>query len=98
MKEMKNKEQWANEVLQSLEGIQRAEPSADLFAKISQKLPKEKVIKMIPLKHLKWVAAAACVLIVINIFVFKSSIQTEQPNDYNYKVENNLLTNYSIYD
>lgn len=95
---MKNKEQWANEVLQSLEGIQRAEPSADLFAKISQKLPKEKVINRIPLKHLSWAAAAACIVIAVNVFVFKSSIQTEHLTVDNYKLENKLLTNYSIYE
>jgi hypothetical protein len=63
------KEQWANDVLHSLDSIKRAEPNTNLFEKISQHLPKEKVITLLPLKHLGWVAAAACFLIAANVYL-----------------------------
>lgn len=97
---MDKKEQWANEVLQSLDNIERAEPSADLFAKISAQLPaKEKTAKVIPLRNLRWVAAAACFIISANIYVFGSGLNSaKQKAETASTQEYGLISDYSLYD
>lgn len=94
---MDKKEEWANEVLNSLNGMKRAEPSTDLFDKISAKLPKNEA-KIIPLKRLRWVAAAACLFIAVNVYVFNYQIKNKQEVSYSQTSTSTLLSNYSIYN
>lgn len=87
---MDKKEQWANETLKSLDGLKKAKPSDALFNQILKKLPTNETAT-IPLKRLAWVAAAACVLIAINVISLqldKTEFQQES---------NELLSNYHIY-
>lgn len=92
---MNKNEQWADEVLKSLDGIQRAKPSNQLFDKINDQLKHEKRAKIVPLKRLSWVAVAAFVVITINIYIFKSGMQNNTRPQVS---KSNLLNNYSIYD
>lgn len=94
---MNKEEQWANEVLQSVEGLKRAEPSVELFAKIKDKLPTEKVTKIIPLRRLRWVAAVACLVVGLNIYVLENEIKTESV--YSSTTENiDLFNSYVLYN
>lgn len=95
---MDKKEQWVNEVLQSLDGIEKAEPKADLFAKITDKISKGEVTKIIPLQQLRWVAAAACIIIGVNIYVFTSGITTTKNTNINTTETYQILSNYSLYN
>jgi uncharacterized OsmC-like protein len=92
---MDEKQQWIDDVLQSLNGIQQAEPNADLFDKIMAQLPKEKAVKIIPLQRLAWIAAAACIVISANIYVFKAEIKINQNK---LAVTSELLSDYSLYN
>lgn len=93
---MKNKkEQWANEVLNSLTHLQIAEPDTDLFAKITAQLPPKKGAKIIPLKRLVWIATAACIAIAVNIYVLSTKIKSDQNN---LSANVSLLSDYSIYE
>lgn len=87
---MDKKEQWANEVIQSLKGMQKATPSDALFDKILQQLPTQQ-ITVISLKRLAWIATAACVMIAINVIALRNyeSNQTQKTDE--------LLSNYNIY-
>lgn len=87
---MDKKEQWADEVIQSLEGIKKVTPSDALFDKILQQLPAKQVV-VIPLKRLAWVATAACVMIAINVIAL-SHLESKTVTE---PVE--LLSNYNIY-
>ncbi len=93
---MDKKLQWADEVLESLNGIQRAKPSNELFDKIMLELPKNKQNQIIPLKRLRWIAAAACLVVGLNVVVFSSKISTKQitENTENY----HLINDYSLYE
>lgn len=91
---MNQKEEWANEVLQSLDGIKRAEPQGDLFAKITAQISEEKIVKIIPLKRLVWVAAAACIIIAVNVYSFTPELTSVE----NQLVKTELLTDYSLYN
>jgi len=93
---MKNKkEQWANEVLNSLAHLQKAEPDADLFDKIAAQLPQIKCTKTIPLKRLLWIATAACIAIAVNIYVLSAKIKSDQNN---LSANVSLINDYSIYE
>ncbi len=87
---MNKKEQWADEVIQSLEGIKKATPSDALFDKILKQLPMQEVT-LIPLKHVVWIAAVACVVIAFNVIALSNfeSNQTQKSDE--------LLSNYNIY-
>lgn len=95
---MNKKEQWASEIMQSLDGMQRAEPKTDLFAKITAQLPVKKQAKIVPLKHLRWIAAVACAIIAVNIYVFDASIKSKKQTTYSQSMKTNLVTNYYIYN
>lgn len=64
---MKQKEQWTNDILDSLGGIQRAQPDEVLLSRIMAALPDNPLIATIPRWQLRWAAVAACVLVVANI-------------------------------
>lgn len=73
------KERWKNEVLGSLEGLQRAEPDPALYAKIQTRLdagtkPRLQVI------HRSYVAvAAACLLLLLVANVYALQQQHAKP-------------------
>ena len=93
---MKNKkEQWADEVMNSLTHLEKAEPDDQLFARITAQLPRTKLAKVIPLNRLVWIATAACVAIAINIYVLSTKMKSDQ-NELTANI--GLLSDYSIYE
>lgn len=94
---MNRKEQWVEEIMNSLDGIESAEPRADLFEKITAQLPADKVVEIIPLRRLRWVAVAACFIITLNIYVFRHEIRTEFVTTR--QIDNtDLLDSYALYN
>ncbi len=94
---MNKKEQWANEVLDSLNGIKKASPDSDLFNKIVAQLPTENSTKIIPLSYLSWVAVAACLIICVNIYVFNATLNTTK-QEQELVTTTTVLSDYSIYN
>lgn len=92
---MEEKELWVNEVLKSMAGSKRAEPKPDLYAKIQSKLSEGKVVRLIPIRRIKWVAAVACLFIIANIYVFYAR-QKQTPIN-NKTIDNKIVTNYNLY-
>lgn len=95
---MDKKSQWAEDVLNSLDGIKSAKPNNDLFAKIQAQLPIIKEVKVIPLKRLRWLAVASCVVIALNIYVFTGELKVNTTEVAQTTNNNELLTNYSFYN
>jgi len=60
------KEQWINKVLGSLDGIQRAEASPFLFAKIRNRLTAEPAPIYVPLRTVWLIAASFAMLLLLN--------------------------------
>lgn len=90
---MDKKEQWADSILESTNGMKRAKPNDDLFAKITAQLPENKTVKLVPTERLFWVAAAACVLIAVNIYTLSFNQKSEVPSYDNTQ----LINDYSLY-
>lgn len=95
---MDKKSQWADEVLNSLDGIKSAKPNNDLFAKIQAQLPIKREVKVIPLQRLRWIAVASCLIIAVNIYVFTGELKANTTEVAQTTTNNELLTNYSFYN
>jgi hypothetical protein len=91
---VENKEQWANEVLASIEGVKRACPANNLFEKINAQLHNTVQVKIIPLRKLFWAAAAACILITVNIFELTASSNGANQNGS----KDRILTDFTLYN
>ena len=70
-----DKDKWVNEVLGSLEGSKRAVPPPDLFARINQKIARPEA-KIVPIGSYRLAAAAAVLLLVLNVWVLAQYAQT----------------------
>lgn len=92
---MEQNEQWTNQVFASIEGMKRAGPSDDLFEKINTKIPKSAQVKIFPMSKLLWAAAAACIIVTLNIFAFSDSIKEGNQTTAS---EELLLTDFTLYN
>ncbi|WP_422082068.1 hypothetical protein [Ulvibacterium sp.] len=87
------KEKWADEALKSLEGMKRASPKNDVFDSIISRIPENRTIS---LKHIGWVAAAACLIILLNAYVLKLQIESVQDSTRDEENQISLLTDYTF--
>lgn len=89
---MRKKQQWTNDVLSSLDSIQRAEPDAELLTQIMAKLPENPLLTVIPAWQLRWGGVAACLLLALNLYAL--GVDSNQPTATN---EMALISDYSLY-
>lgn len=80
-----NQEKWVNDILNSLDGVQRAEPSPFLFAKIRNRLSKTPAPIYVS-ERVAWLTAASFALLfllnyqVINPLAWPTAHQTSELN------------------
>tara|TARA_R110002049_G_scaffold307084_1_gene506739 strand:+ start:5264 stop:5563 length:300 start_codon:yes stop_codon:yes gene_type:complete len=95
------KEKWIEDIFDSMKGSSRAEVPGDLFAKIQQEIKKDEP-KVKPLFQWKYVAAAAVVLIFINltsVFMYTQKSKLLQNETRNTEVYSEpLISTYQIYE
>lgn len=70
---MNDKTQWRDEILNSLDDIQRAIPDEILLSQIMARLPENTLTMNLPRWQLRWAAMAACLLVVANLYVLISA-------------------------
>lgn len=90
-------EKWTNEILNSLEGMQKAEPSPYLYAKIQTRL-KSTMEEKIPVRWAFLSMASLGLLLVINILFVKPAIkntETDESNEIIY--EQQLMNSDQLY-
>ncbi|RKN77946.1 hypothetical protein [Ulvibacterium marinum] len=90
---MDDREKWTDGVLKSLEGIKRATPKNDLFDSIISEIPENRTISIM---YLGWVAAAACLIILLNAYVLKLQIESVQDSTRDEENQISLLTDYTF--
>lgn len=100
---MKNeKEKWIQGVFDSMEGSERAKPSAQLFAKIEHQIDQEEGAKLISINQWRWSAAAAVVLLLVNVFAMRNLTQANMAVSDEFTVgqdaSQQLISNYKIYE
>ena len=98
---MNEKENWRENVLNSLEGIKPAEPRKDLFDDIWSAVSTPKIkTKIIPLSIVRLAAACLLLLVCFNGILVVRQLQSDA-TDTTESVENtytNLITNFSYYE
>jgi len=96
----KEKEKWKGQVLESMKGSNRAQPKADLFAKIEKQLYGTES-KIISFRQWSLAAAVAFLLLFTNAIAFyqinqssnQSAMETIEEVD-----DQALISNYYIYE
>lgn len=78
-------EEWINQVLGSLEGIQRTEPSPFLFAKIRDRLEAKPVPVHVPVRVIWLTVASFVLLLLLNWRVINPSSQLVPSHDQDLK-------------
>jgi len=92
-----DKEKWIDDVFDSVKGSDRAKPNSDLFGKILNEINAPDA-SIIPLFQLRMIAAAAVILLVLNIAILRQNIQNSNLNSDEWVTENtSVISNYNIY-
>ena len=79
----KSKQQWVDEVLDSLGSIERAPAPPDLLEKIGSKRTEKKLLHTSTVSmHLWKVAAAILILFGLNLYVLKYKINQQKMREY----------------
>lgn len=95
------KEKWMEEVFHSMKGSQRAKPSPELFARIEDQIAASKG-KIIPLHQWRYAAAAAALVLFINVtallyynqYAGAANVEVAAVDAYS----ESLISNYQIYE
>jgi len=96
-----DKEKWMDDVLNSMQGSQRAQPKSSLYAQIENKLDTP-TTDIIPIYQWRTIAASAILLFILNFYAAYEFNQSQPLNNteiesddmYNYQV----ITDYNIYE
>jgi len=93
-----NKKDKISDILNSMKGSQRAKPSGDLFAKIEHEISGTDTF-IIPLRQLKWVAAAAILLLIINGITMQQNYKHHKTDTIAKSARGkSIISNYTLYD
>ena len=94
------KEKWKEEVFDSIKGIKRAQPNAQLFEKIQANVAAPEA-KIISLSQKRLAISAAILLLLTNAFVLQRYVQGNNTNAElveSSRVNQQLISNYNIYE
>jgi len=95
------KEQWKEDVLNSMKGSQRAKPSLDLFNKITQKIHHPST-SIIPMHQWRIAITAASILLALNFISIHNYLKTNNLTDKNLSIEETssdiIISEYQLYD
>ena len=83
------KETWKNQIMESLRGMQRAEPNPYLFTRIESRL---QYTKLVTPTQLRWAGIALAIILVLNITAIVQTKSTSEASTVEYS-----LSNFSTY-
>lgn len=87
-----------NRILNSTQGSQRAKPKTDLLANIEQQIY-EVEGNIIPMNRIRLVAAAAAIMLMLNISVLNYYLQNSgSANLVEMEPSTSLITDFKLYD
>ncbi|MEZ4850474.1 MAG: hypothetical protein R3B93_18055 [Bacteroidia bacterium] len=98
---MDEKEKWIEDVFQSMKGSKKAQPRPELLAKIEDQITDSRE-KVIPMRQWKYAAAAAVVIIFMNVSALLYYNQTAKGTYEDVAAaevySKSLISNYKIYE
>ncbi|MFT5617159.1 MAG: hypothetical protein ACI85I_000375 [Arenicella sp.] len=100
MDEKNQYENWKDEVLNSLDGMQRAKPKADLFAKIEAQVY-DSELKIVPKSQFRLAVAATITLLIVNFSLAMNYTKSNGTNANSTNQEmtsDKLISNYNLYE
>lgn len=87
-----------NSILNSTQGSQRAKPKTDLLANIERQIYGVEG-NIIPMHRIRWVAAAAAIMLMLNISVLNHYLQNSGNVDLvEMEPSTSLITDFKLYD
>ena len=90
----KDSNKKVDKILKSTVGMRRAKPSTDLLAKIEHQIDGQEAM-MIPIRRLRWAAAAAVLLLLVNGLAINTYLnQKDVPTNY---AEQSIIMDYKLY-
>ena len=95
------KDTWIDEVMESMEGSERARPGEDLFSRIERQLDEGSTLDF---RKGQWrmLAAAAILLLILNVFVVLQFSQDTRSRSQEVTAENgvshSLVSDYNLYE
>lgn len=96
-----NESTWPEEILQSMQGSQRAQPHPDLFSELQEKIADTSAI-IIPIQHWRKYAAVALLILLVNTTVLILHAQQSQPDRNEMRTATStqkpLTTSFQLYD
>lgn len=95
---MKNQNDWTDEVLNGLTGLRRVPLPAGLRERIERRIYGAEAARIAP-RHLTWLAAAAGLLLLVNLAVLLPDYSENTPvNSTGVADETALFTDFNLYD
>ena len=92
-----DRDQWIGEVLNSMRGSSRAQPSPDVWASIESKLSAKATVVSLP--RLRMAAAAAVLVLLLNGLALRHYVQDQGEEVASKTVaEQGLISRYNLYD
>lgn len=96
-----DKQKWIDDVFDSMQGSRRAKPSPELFGKIETEIDAPEA-RVIPMYQWRLTAAAAVLLLVLNVFALRQVAESNALNTGEWVVERTsnqqLISNFKIYE
>lgn len=95
---MQHQEDWIDEIMSSINGIQPASPSGAMLHIIQERIASTQAQVFVSVRKLAWAAVAAVLLIVINFFTLSLQTDNTGENSSNNPYQQTLLTDYTLYE
>lgn len=91
-------EQWKNNILSSLAGMEKAQPDPDLFLKIKNKIETQEQ-KTIREPKVAWLSVAAVILMIIcsNVIVIQNYYENQETPQAEANFDVSISRDYNIY-
>lgn len=87
-------EDWKNEILDSLKGLEKAAPPSGSFAEIQRKIAYQQRQK----SPKRWLAVAAAISTIAVANVYFISSYLTQETEINEPLQTGLFSNYNLYE
>ena len=95
------KQEWMENVFQSMKGSQRAKPENELLAKIQKRIGGLET-RVVSMRQVKYVAAAAVLILLMNTTTLVYFNQQKQMDEEEIAIETNygesLISSFQIYE
>ncbi|MGD1892568.1 MAG: hypothetical protein ACFB15_18505 [Cyclobacteriaceae bacterium] len=88
-------EEWKNDILNSLEGMEKAQPPANAFLKIQNRISNQQATK--PYKDKSWLPLAAAISLIVITNVFFVSDYLQKPSEDTSAAYPTIISSYILY-